>query len=731
MALALVCANYLVGLAVQDVWQWGKRRFVALRGRGVGAGRTLARVEPENPRRARRDSLGRPLVSSPDGVDLVGNATVLDSMNDYWARCTTAQRMAAMFLRGPSGVGKSTALHWWVRSRQDVLPEGVLRADLSPDAWASAADPDAILERWLNELGAPRDDHPAGLDRKAAEVRRLVQGRPMVVILENVSGLDQVRPLLPDSSSCVLLMTGETVPRGLESLLDFQPIDVEPLTYGETVELTFKGIPSAQRSRELRLAIRKLPRLPLDAGVIRGCLTTAVPGTPGMLAAALAAGSRGSPHVLDLGYHCLAPGAARLYRRLDAMPYVDFRMDTVLALMPDEVPAAARDAVDGLIAAQLVKRESDATFRMHRRVRDHVATIATGDIAGTQWQEVAGWIVRHWLSVAESGEAALSSRWRHDPMNVYAWYTQFATLRETSVEHHLSRCRAGLLSAVLLAFQIGMDDEAWRLCQGLWSFYLRTASHAEWIRSHEIGLAAARRCGDLMAEARMHYQLGFAYLDRWNVEEADVGRAREHFEEALRLVRRSAPDMSEGERRTQSSALEGLGLLELKLKRPQVALALLDQAVQSLDGISHPRGIALLAYHRAAAYTALRRHDDAEEALRLALGYFEHLGEGKDIALNIGKCWLRYAEDRRVCGRLEEAVVAADSALEELPKAESEYNLAAAHLLRGDLYRALGDVLRATVDWESARDLFIEARSRRADEARDRLEGSGPGSEFA
>ncbi|MFD8911627.1 hypothetical protein [Streptomyces sp. NPDC059575] len=731
MALAVLCANNLAGVAVQDLWRWGKQRVAALLGRGAGARRTLGRAEPMNPRQARLDAHRPAPVAFGDTVHHVDNVTVFSAMNDYWARCTAAQRMTAIFLCGPAGVGRSTALRQWLRSLQDVLPEGVLHADLSPDGRTFPVDPDAILERWLNELGAPREDHPAGLDRKTAEVRRLVQSQPVVVVLENVTELGQVRPLLPHSSSCVLLMTGLEVPRGLESLLDFESVYVAPLRDKHALDLLLKESRSTERPKRLRPIARQLDGLPLTVRVVAGRLTAPVPGTPEGIAAQLAAGTTGLFHVLDMGYDCLGSVAARFYRRLGVMRCIDFRMDTVLALMPDEEPAVARRAVDDLVSAQLVTLESDATYRVHHVVQDHAAMVAARALTDAQWKEVGRWIVRHYLSIAESGETALSSRWRYDPMNVYAGYTRFAAVREAYVERHLRRYRPGLLAAVFLALHIGMDDEAWRLCQGLWSFYLRTASHTEWIQSHEIGLVAAQRRRDPMAEARMRFQLGFAHLDRWHVEDGDIGRAREHFEEALRLVRRNAPDRSEGERRTESSALEALGLLELKLKRPQVALAFLDQADQALHGIFHPRGLALLAYHRACAYTALRRHDDAERTLREARTGFAVLGEGKDIALNIGKSWLRYAEDRRLCGQLEEAVVAADSAIEQLPEAESEYTLAAAHLLRGDLYHALGDALRAAVDWECARDLFTKVRSRRADEARDRLEGSGRSGELA
>ncbi|MFJ6540645.1 hypothetical protein ACIQMP_08355 [Streptomyces sp. NPDC091385] len=778
MALAAMCASSLMGLVLQDLWGWGKKRFVSLLDRGARGEHASVEAELENLRQALLDArrtgdedaveaafaawaqrfegllaqhpeiaerarvvVGETIERSPapvafaNIVHYVNNTAVLRTMNDYWARCTAAHRMTAMFLSGLPGVGKRTTLRQWLQSHQDALPHDVLHADLAPDERGRPADLAAILERWLDELGVPREDRPAALDRKAEDVRRLVRRRPTVVLLENVTRLGQVRPLLQDSPSCVLLMTGQQVPPALESLLDFAPVDVAPLADDHALELLVKVSHSTEHPERLRPIVRQLGGLPLAVRLVAGRLKSPVPGTLEDITARLADRTSRQelltvddapnlPSALEAGYTCLATDAARLYRHLGIVPRVDFQMDTVLALGTDGEPSTARHALQELISSRLVEFEGVDTYRLHPLVHDHAASVAEREVGEPERREVVTRMVRHYLHTAESAEAALSSRWRYDPMNVYAEYARSAG-RNAHAERELGRRRAGLLAAVRLAHDIGLDEEAWRLCQGLWTFYLRTSAHAEWIESHETGLAAARRGADPMATARMRFQLGFAHLDRWNVEEGDAGRAREHLEAALDLVRLDAPDRSEGERRTESSALEALGMLELKLKRPQQALARLDQAGAALDGVEHPRGLALLAYHRAAAYTALRRHDDAERTLREARDRFAALGAGKDIALNIGKSWLRYAEDRRVCGRLDEAVRAADSAVAELPKAESAYNLAVAHLLRGDLHRDRGDTLRAAADWESARELFTVARSGRADEAQERLDGSG------
>lgn len=779
MALAVMCVSSLTGLALQDLWGWGKKRFASLLGReGAAAEDELeglrrelldarrsgdedaeAGVEEEWVRRFQellerdpeaaarvRAVVGEVVERSPAPVAFanilhyVNNSAVLQAMNDYWARCTAARSMTAMYLSGLPGVGKRTTARHWLQSHEGALPGDVLHADLGSDERGRPADLAAVLERWLDQLGVPREDRPADVEHKAGEVRRQLRHRPMVVLLENVTRLAQVRPLLPDSPQSVLLMTGQQAPAALESVLDYELVVVEPLKDEHALELLVKVSRSTEHPDRLRPVVQQLGGLPLAVRLIAGQLKSPVPGVLEDITVLLTDrrsrqelltmdDAHDLPSALDATYGRLAAEAALLYRRLGILARVDFQIDTVFALTTDRQPTATRRALHALISARLVEREGVDTFRLHPLVHDHAATVAERDEDDAERAVVCERIVRYYLRTAESGEAALSSRWRYDPMGVYASAARPAG-GSADTERELARRRAGLLAAVHLARDSRLHAKAWRLCQGLWTFYLRTASHAEWIESHRVGLAGAQACGDRLATARMHYQLGFAYLDRWSVEEDDPRRAREQFDAALGLVRSGTPGRSEGERRTESSVLEGLGLLEQKLRRPRYALDRFQQAEAALDGVIHPRGLALLAYHRAPAYTALGHHDDAERTLREAREGFAALGQGKDIALNIGKSWMRYAQDRVACEQPGEAVLALESAISELAEADAAYVLATAHLSRGDVFRSLGDNGRAVADWERARALFTDVRSGRAEEARARLAASDEGGDL-
>ncbi|MFF7095726.1 NB-ARC domain-containing protein [Streptomyces rubradiris] len=778
LALAGMGASSLVTLALQDLWGWGRRRFATLLGRGAPADEAAAEEELERSRRelldARRagdedtavaveeawaERLRDLLASHPESgnrlrevvaatierspapvalghiLHYVNHVPVFQAMNDHWARCTEARATTAMFLCGLPGVGKRTTLRRWLQSHRDELPGELLQADLARDERGRPADPAAVLEHWLAQLGVAREDRPADTDAKAALVRRQLRDRPAVLVLENVGRPAEIKPLLPDSAGHVVLMTGQRVPLGLDALLDFEPVEIAPLKDEHALELLLKVSRSTEHPDRLRPIVRHLGGLPLALRLVAGQLRTPVPGTLEDITARLADrttrwellavdDTHDLPGALDLAYERLGADAALLYRRLGTLPRTDIHLDTVHALTPDREPATARRGLHELLSARLLERDGVDTYRLHPLVHDHAAARAEREDTDAERDAVTGWFVRHLRQTAEAAEAALSSRWRHDPGHAYPDVPRTPE-QGARAERELARRRDGLLAAVRLAHATGRYEEAWRLCQALWTFCLRTGSHAEWIESHETGLAAARAGGDRLAVARMHFQLGFARLDRWSLAEDDPRRAREHLDAARESVRGDGTGRGEGEARTESSALEALGLLELKLNRPRQALDLLAGAETALGDLAHPRGRALLAYHKGAAYTALGRHDDAERTLREARERFRRLGDGPDIALNVGKSWLRYAQDRLACARPEEALRALDEAAAAIEKGGSGYFLAVARLLRGDVHRRLGDERRAAADWAAAGTLFAQARSPRAEEARRRL-GNSP-----
>src|SRR5207237_708024 len=67
--------------------------------------------------------------------------------------------------------------------------------------------PIEALSRFLRALGVPPDQVPLDEEEAADLYRTLLADRRMLILLDNARSAEQVRPLLPGSPSCLVLVT--------------------------------------------------------------------------------------------------------------------------------------------------------------------------------------------------------------------------------------------------------------------------------------------------------------------------------------------------------------------------------------------------------------------------------------------------------------------------------------------------------------------------------------------
>ncbi|MCC9707130.1 tetratricopeptide repeat protein [Streptomyces sp. MNU76] len=670
------------------------------------------------------------------------NVDLLRGMDAVWAKRQAAGVATTMYVQGVPGSGTSAVAREWLRRHQEELTGPQLEASLGRDTWGNLPEPTAILERWFRELGVPAEDVPADPGERSKYFRSVAADRgPIVVLLEDVVLASQVEPLLPGTPGSVALITSHSRLPRLIRTVGAEPFEMKPLERAHSRKLLVNvgGIRgnATTYEKELDLIADGCGDLPLALCIAGAQLALGHVGRVRELATELSDRTT-RLEALDMddeisaalgpGYRGLAPDAARLYRCIGLHPAGRFEADVVRAMLPDLDTAARNKALRQLTAANLIEPDGDGYRVRHHLIHDHALACALADEPAEIREAVLDRIIAHYLEFAERAEAALSSRHRHDPSGAYAAYAPTGSVDAPGVIASLERRRESLENVVRLAHEQGRHDQTWRLAQGQHTFHLKCGLHNPWITMHELALESAHECRDQMAIARMHFELGFAHLDRWSARQGDPQTAREHFESALELVRPADGNATEGQRRTESSALEGLGLLERKLGRPAAALEYYDLGLRALDGIGHKRGRALFALHRGVAFTDLRRHDEAARELRSAREQFAALSVPDPY--NEARALTRYAEDRRAAEQPGEAVRALDEAIEIMTVNGPPYQRAGILLLRGDMLSAQGDHARATLDWVTAGDLFREANSLRAQEADRRLtDASGAGDE--
>jgi len=164
-----------------------------------------------------RSGLPRPVQLPPSIRGFTGRAQEFRSMDAVVSPGRIAPGTPPIVVvDGAAGVGKTAfALEWAHRNMSDFR-DGVLFRDMQavgPDS--GGIDPGEVLEEFLRALGVAPAAVPSGNREKSAMYRTLLADMNVLVVLDNVADADRVRPLLPGSGTCAVLVTSRSRLPGL------------------------------------------------------------------------------------------------------------------------------------------------------------------------------------------------------------------------------------------------------------------------------------------------------------------------------------------------------------------------------------------------------------------------------------------------------------------------------------------------------------------------------------
>lgn len=118
-------------------------------------------------------------------------------------------------IAGAPGVGKTALAVYWAHRERARYRDGDLYVDLRGYGPGPRVEAAQALETLLRGLDVAPDRIPADLDGRAAMYRSLLDGRRMLVLIDNAASADQVRPLLPASPHCLVIVTSRNSLPGL------------------------------------------------------------------------------------------------------------------------------------------------------------------------------------------------------------------------------------------------------------------------------------------------------------------------------------------------------------------------------------------------------------------------------------------------------------------------------------------------------------------------------------
>jgi tetratricopeptide (TPR) repeat protein len=498
----------------------------------------------------------------------------------------------------------------------------------------SAVSPAEAVRGFLVALGVAAGQIPAGLDAQTGLYRSMLASRRVLVVLDNARDVEQVRPLLPGSACCLVLVTSRSRLTGLVAAEGARPLPLGLLTAGEARDVLAARLGVGRVTAEARAVgeiIDRCARLPLALAIV-AARATAHPGCPlAVLAAELRDAEGGLDGfeaadaatdvrtVLSWSYQALSADAAMLFRLLG------------LYRGPDITPAAAASLAGlsrqrccrllaELAGAHLLTEHAPGRYAGHDLLRAFAAELARShDSEGTRRAAVHR-VLDHYLHTATAAVQFLRQHQEREPIALGPPQPGVSPERVSSPEGALAWLtaeRPGLVAAVGQAAAADFDAHAWQLAWTLQTFLLRQGLWPEQVAVHRTALAAARRLGDRTGQAHTLAGLAIGYA-RWGRLDDAVA----HYQQALHLYTEL------GDLTAQAGSCVGLGELAEMQDRPADALGYAQQVLGLYRTAGDREGQASALNGVGWCHALLGDYPQALAHCRKALTLLQDLGAG-------------------------------------------------------------------------------------------------------
>jgi DNA-binding SARP family transcriptional activator/tetratricopeptide (TPR) repeat protein len=548
---------------------------------------------------------------------------------------------------GTAGVGKTALALHWAHQVTDQFGDGQLYMNLRGfDPSGTPATPAEAIRRLLDGLGVPPERIPATLEAQAALYRSLLTERTMLIVLDNARDEAQVRPLLPASPGCLVIVTSRNQLSGLAAAHGARLLSLDVLTHGEAAQLLTARI-GASRAAAGPGAIDEIAAqcayLPL-ALAVTAARAAARPRFP---LAELAAELRGAADRLDAldaddptlsvrvvfswSYRQLSEQAARMFRLLGLHPGPDISVPASASLAAVDEPQARR-LLRELARDCLIIEHAPGRYAFHDLLRAYAVEMARERDSQTGRDAAIERILDHYLHTAEHSSMLL-----HPPREKTALAPPgVGTRPEEPADHRQALAwfvaeHQVLLTVVTFAVETGADSHAWQLPCAMMEYLSRRGYLRERVTVLTSALAAATRLGDARGQARSLRSLANACRST-----GDYDQARAHLEHCLPLYQRL--DDRIGEAATQQS----LSILADAQGRYADAVGHGARALSLFRASGHELGEALMLNNIAWCHAHLGNYQQARAFCEQSLALIAKLG-GCDFECSIWDT-LGYAE---------------------------------------------------------------------------------------
>lgn len=581
---------------------------------------------------------------------------------EEWAKVQDEVRAAtnsdpvceAFMIYGMPGIGKSEFAQHAARKILDEVSGYASRAGLELIArqvelhgleGLARTNPRDALRALLDLDGPDPQRAKMSLDDLAAEWRIHLQGKFLVLVLDNADSVSQISPFLPGGTSFILLITGRRKLKGMADD-DLTPFPLKELPEDGAVQM-IKNITGPTHDAEDQQATVEISRL---FGCHPKAIALAVSDLVGNAHVTLAdrlAELKGHPNLLlaaddyadeesgrvawsfDLSYTHLSENSQLVLRRLALapVPVVSVEAATALADLPRDVVAAS---LRELALGTLLDDDGRQSYQMHDLVRRYARSLAARDDAAANRDAVNRLLAYYWAAAA-----TVDVVFTRQPA------PRAIDLPVPTVQHHFADrssviewARAELANLLVCADYVvrraensdDREENSWVvLFADALAGILRNDGH--WRRSIELqtqAVISAERIQAPLAVANALSERGL--LHRLT---AELQPAVDDLERAISIYREIG---GEAALAGEANALNTYGVVLDQLDRQDEGRQRLGEALDICRRINYPLGEANILHDQGMADFFARNYDEAVQLLQQALELYRAVGQPLGMA---------------------------------------------------------------------------------------------------
>ncbi|MEE6268611.1 BTAD domain-containing putative transcriptional regulator [Streptomyces diastatochromogenes] len=628
-------------------------------------------------------------------IGMVGRTAELKLLNETKNR---ARRI--ILIVGPAGVGKSALAVHWAHQVADQFPDGQLYLEMRGFDHGQPCSAAEALPQLLQLLGYVSTDIPVDFQEQLALYRSSLADKKVLILFDDVSDVSQVRPLIPGSAGCVVIVTSRDRLGSLVALEGAERVTLQGLNSSESIHLIALRAGGMRVRKEPEAAIRLADlcgKLPLALCIVGAQLAdhpyrTIRQHIEGLMSDGLLdhlhvdSDSRAAVRpALDMSYNTLSRDAQHLLHLFALVPGSNLPAHAASALADISLERAV-ELLDSIARIHLTSEIETQRYSCHDLVLEYAAEKGV-EVNSNISEKALGRFFDFYLHSLISANRASSLHELSLPYSPPIGVTPMHFASKSSAHEWIALEWDNIAAIIVHVAERGPHHYSWLFVATLQDIFHHWRPISEWIYYATLAQSAARNANDALGQSAMHKALASAL---WRT--GDLQFALAEYDQALHFARQA--HWKQGE----CAALLGSGVARKQLGNPESSLTQYKKALEISRELDDQRSQAIALSNLASVHLTLSQLEVAEQFLVAALPLARISGHRHLEALVLST----WGHVQQKLAFLDEAVGTLEESISVARSIDSAYAEAASLETLGRVHHDAGRYVAAVKAFEQA-----------------------------